>query len=235
MSVTNTPTRPVVSTSEPTPEPHRSRLQLSATQLVASALAAVTATVAASYLGVSGTVIGAAVASVITVSGNAIYGHSLRRTGARVRTAVPIAARWVPESGSAPATAPLPVVTPTQRPRLRGWQRIGIASVGVFVALLAAVTTVELALGRPLSDALRGKQAQGTSLSNETGGNAAPKVTTRTITVTPSVRFTTPTVTQTAPAVTATATPTVTVTPSPSPTSASSTPVAPSSSTTPTP
>ena len=77
---------PRVQSLSPTPaepqtaeRPHR--LQLSATQLIASALAAVTATIAASYLGISGTVIGAAIASVITVSGNAVYSHSFRRTG----------------------------------------------------------------------------------------------------------------------------------------------------------
>ncbi len=57
----------------------RPRLQLSATQIIASALAAVTATFGASYLGVAGTVIGAAVASVLTVVGNAVYSHSLQR------------------------------------------------------------------------------------------------------------------------------------------------------------
>jgi hypothetical protein len=69
----------------------RPRLQLSAAQVLASALAAITATIAGSFLGVNGTVIGAAVASVLTVTANAIYAHSLRRTGERVRTAAPVA------------------------------------------------------------------------------------------------------------------------------------------------
>ena len=85
------------STETPT-RPKGPRLQISATQLIASALAAVTATIAASYLGVSGTVIGAAIASVVTVTGNAVYGHSLHRTSERVRTAVPTTARWLPPS-----------------------------------------------------------------------------------------------------------------------------------------
>jgi hypothetical protein len=61
------------------------RIQLSATQLIASALAAVTATIAASYLGISGTIIGAAIASLVTVTGNAVYSHSIHRTRERVR------------------------------------------------------------------------------------------------------------------------------------------------------
>ena len=74
----------------------RPRIQLSASQVIASALAAITATVAASYLGVAGTVIGAAVASVLTVIGNAVYSHSIQRTGARVRSVVPAAGRFAP-------------------------------------------------------------------------------------------------------------------------------------------
>ena len=64
----------------------RPRLQLSTVQVLASALAAVTATIAGSFLGVNGTVIGAAIASVLTVTANAIYAHSLQRGRERVRT-----------------------------------------------------------------------------------------------------------------------------------------------------
>src|SRR3954453_16825129 len=83
--------------TEPGAAPARGRrFDLSATQVMASALAAITATVAASYLGVSGTVIGAAVASVLTVIGNAVYGHSLRSTGNRVRATAGLPPRAVP-------------------------------------------------------------------------------------------------------------------------------------------
>ena len=88
-------------------EPTRTRIQLSATQVIASALAAITATVAASYLGVAGTVIGAAVASVLTVVGNAVYSHSIQRTSERVRTVVPVAGRLAPRPASAVGRASL--------------------------------------------------------------------------------------------------------------------------------
>lgn len=58
------------------------RLNLTMTQVAASALAACCASIVASYLGVAGTVIGAAVGSVVATTGAAIYGH-LFRTGSR--------------------------------------------------------------------------------------------------------------------------------------------------------
>lgn len=65
----------------------RRRLELSATQLTASVLAAVTAAVAASYLGVAGTIIGAGVVSFATTAGTAIYRHYLARTEEKLRAA----------------------------------------------------------------------------------------------------------------------------------------------------
>ena len=132
--------------------------------------------------------IGAAVASVVTVTGNAVYGHSLRRTGERVREAVPIAGRW-------PAlTAPLGprAAEPTARRRARPrWQRLtpGRRS-AVFVAILAVVTAVELVAGRPLSDLVQGGSARGTSVGDTlTGGSlpATPPRATITETVTPKI------------------------------------------------
>lgn len=199
-------------TRTPAPPPTKpSGLQVSATQLIASALAAVTATIAASYLGVSGTVIGAAIASVVTVTGNAVYGHSLHRTSERVRTAVPTTARWLPpvrpDADPAPP-APPRSGSPLMRP-------LAIAAVGVFAAVLALVTSVELVAGRPLSDLLRGKSGQGTTVFGTTHDvkstptQPAPTVTQAVI---PKVVQITPTVTQTAPPVTKTAAPTVTPT-----------------------
>jgi hypothetical protein len=193
----------------------RPRLQLSATQVIASALAATTATVAASYLGVAGTVIGAAVASVLTVVGNAVYSLSLRRTGQRVRTVVPVAARFVPRGAIRP---PLPVAKPEPRRPRRSWAVFAAASAGVFVGVLAVVTIVELVAGRPLSDVVRGESGSGTSVLGTVGDTTTSHSTTPTpavtVTVTPMVVTSTPTVTVTGTPVTKTATPTTTVTPS---------------------
>jgi hypothetical protein len=208
------------------------RFDLSATQLIATALAAITATIAASYLGVSGTVIGAALASVVSAVGNAVYGHSLRSTSERVRVdRVFLRERRQPGAAAAPGeenvirdgppTLPEPARTPTRsrqaaRPQT-AWRRIAIGSIASFVAVLAVVTGVEVVAGRPLSDLLRGDGGTGTSVFGTAGGPAVtPPAGTPTVTrtVTPSVVVTTPTVTQTAPAVTTTATPTQTAAPS---------------------
>jgi hypothetical protein len=212
------------------------RFDLSATQLIATALAAITATIAASYLGVSGTVIGAALASVVSAVGNAVYGHSLRSTRERVRVDRVLVRERRPHVAAAPsggATAmvdappvlPSPHASRADRPRPRptktsrsdtAWRRIAIGSVASFVAVLAVVTGVEVVAGRPLSDLVRGDGGTGTSVFGTRGDQSTTPAETPTVTrtVTPSVVVTTPTVTQTAPAVTKTATPTPTTAPS---------------------
>jgi hypothetical protein len=76
---------------------------ISFVQVLASALAASTATLALSYLGVAGTIMGAAIASVITVVGNYVYGRSLTRTHKAVKTLAHQAAVMVrPGDGDEP-------------------------------------------------------------------------------------------------------------------------------------
>ncbi|MEP7021561.1 MAG: hypothetical protein ABI808_12975 [Pseudonocardiales bacterium] len=229
--MTSTQTHTPARAQTPQPHPARSaRLQLSATQLIASALAAVTATIAASYLGVSGTVIGAAIASVVTVTGNAVYGHSLHRTSERVRTVVPTTARWLPPVHPDLDPPPVPAEPLPRAPLTR---KLALAAVAVFATVLALVTSVELIAGHPLSDLLRGTSSQGTTVFGtqpESSNEPAQPAPTVTQTVVPKVVLTTPTVTQTAPAVTKTATPTVTPSPpttTPSPTATTPPPTAP--------
>jgi hypothetical protein len=62
--------------------------ELSATQLVSGGLATATATVATSYLGVGGTIVGAAFMSVVTTAGAAVYKHYLDRGRTRTITMV---------------------------------------------------------------------------------------------------------------------------------------------------
>jgi hypothetical protein len=74
------------------------RIDLSATQVIASMLAAMTGAVGASYLGVAGTVIGAAVMSVASTAVAAIYKHYLASSRERLRAAAE-AARMAPLAG----------------------------------------------------------------------------------------------------------------------------------------
>jgi hypothetical protein len=196
------------------------RFELSWTQLIATALAAITATIAASYLGVAGTVIGAAVVSVMSAVSNAVYGHSLRSTHARVREAVPVRRRQTPETATlTPPKLSGGAASNFGRVKVadggRAWRGAALGAVALFVALLTLVTGLELVTGRPLTDLVRGSTGSGTTVFGDAGAAPQPQPTV-TQTVTPSVVVTTPTVTQTAPAVTKTATPTVTPTPTPS-------------------
>ncbi|WP_163506807.1 hypothetical protein [Fodinicola acaciae] len=116
---------------EETPKPSlRERLDLSFSQVLGGALAAVTSAVAASYLGVAGTLIGAALGSVIITVGTSIYKLWLRSTNERLRKVVPVQAlsnlRVVPEdkpsnrrpSNVRGAGAPRPADETTLLPKL---------------------------------------------------------------------------------------------------------------------
>ncbi len=62
-------------------------ISLSGSQLVASVLATLSAAIAASYLGVAGTLVGAAVGSVVSTVGNEVYKHYLIRSQERLKAA----------------------------------------------------------------------------------------------------------------------------------------------------
>src|SRR5262245_25137239 len=151
------------------PTTKRQRLDLTVTQVVASAFAAVTATIGASFLGVAGTVIGAAVASVFTVVANAIYLDSLHRTRDRLADLVP----------GAPSPRAIPWPGARDNPwwrKVRGrpipWRTVAIGAVAVFAVLVGLITAVEAAAGRPLTDLLRNQPGHGTSfLGGDSGGD----------------------------------------------------------------
>ena len=82
-----------MATSAHTPEdpatvaaPHHDRMGVSGSQVAASVLASTSAAVVASLFGVAGTIIGAAVVSVIATVGTAAYGLGIRRTRDRLQT-----------------------------------------------------------------------------------------------------------------------------------------------------
>ena len=162
------PTMTDAKMSQDDPTNHRNRLDLSVAQVVASAFAAVTATVGASFLGVAGTVIGAAVASVLTVVANAIYLASLHRTRDRLAGLAPA------QTGSRATPWPGARDAPWWR-KIRGrpipWRAVGIGAVAVFAVLVGLITVVEAAAGRPLTDILRNQPGHGTSfLGGDSGG-----------------------------------------------------------------
>ncbi len=66
-------------------EREQKAIQLSVTQVVIGALAAVSAEVVGSTFGVTGTLLGAAVTSVVSTVGSALYLHSLEQARTRIR------------------------------------------------------------------------------------------------------------------------------------------------------
>ncbi|WP_435736917.1 hypothetical protein V5D56_19460 [Cellulosimicrobium sp. PMB13] len=216
--------------------------KLSLTQMIASALAAVSTTVLLSYFGIAGTIIGAGAASVITVVANYAYTRSIQKTHEQLK---PVVSHLAPRARG--GTARLPAVPrgddtqPLHRPRTdaaddtatavpRGsvpaddagtssvtvtagapprteddagspdddarpgpWFRLidrygtgkvlAVSAAALFVVVMGVVLVVELAIGKPISDAVRGQEGSGTSISRTT---TADDEGTGTGTVTPS-------------------------------------------------
>jgi hypothetical protein len=174
MTDSTTPARPQPVPAQPDqPE----RLSLSATQIVASGLAAVSATVAASYFGIAGTVIGAGLGSVISVIGSAVYSYSIRQTHSRVRQGLDVAVAHrfsLDRRTSAPGgrtDSRLRTLAAGLRTSVSP-RRLALAAGALFLLVLAATTGFELASGRPLAATVSGKQGTGTSLD---GGHTSSK------------------------------------------------------------
>lgn len=180
-----------------TPEPRPADVaKPSFVQITASVLTALTSTVALSYLGVAGTLIGAAVAAVLTALANYLYTRSLVRTRYVVTTLAPRVVRVpgqtavlpavgsshraadvdlvddVPAEPEVPSSAKTPeaLMAPARRSR----RPYVITGVVTFALIIAAVTIVELGLGKPLADALRGQEGSGTTISGVRPGRSTP-------------------------------------------------------------
>jgi hypothetical protein len=149
-----------------TQDSNERKLDLSLSQVVGGALAAVTAAAVGSRLGATGTLIGAAVASVIAAVAGAIYTASLRHTHERVRTVwtgrlnaeTPTAVEVISDRPEANAAS----APPQRTGRLVGWRRevtelqlpwrsVAIGALVAFGVAAAAVTALELVSGQALS------------------------------------------------------------------------------------
>ena len=119
-------------------------VQLSVVQVLAGALASVSAAVVASTFGLAGTLIGAAVTSVVATTAGALYTHSLERARARIRI------RRDPRTGRLERE----VVRPPEAPPTISWGLVAGAAALVFVLAIGAVTAVELAARKPVASLL---------------------------------------------------------------------------------
>lgn len=157
-------------------------------QALAGGLAAMSSAVLLSTIGVAGTIIGAAVGSVVFTIGSAVYSHYLVVSRERVAAARAAArraaqtlgkARWTSTvSDTAAARADREVAQSQRQLReaeadkdrpvrwrelLQGlpWKRGLVASAGVFILVMGTIVTFEMLTGRALSSYTGGTQADG--------------------------------------------------------------------------
>ena len=184
---------------------------------IGGALAAVCAAVVGSYLGVAGTLIGAAVASIIGTVGTEIYERSIKKGGQKLQTLAPAFVKAPAAVGTPPVAAATEEDSPshTVPPRqLIRWKRVAVVAGSVFVLAMGALTVFELFTHKSVASTVGNNTKAGSTvgglLNPGTGSATTP-------TPSPSPSSASPTAT-TPPAVAPTTTgptPTVTVTTTP--------------------
>lgn len=164
--MTSTPTSRTPHDSEEGGQPQRG-LGLSAPQVAGSALAAVSAAVAASFFGVAGTIIGAAMASLFATVGSAVYAQTLRRSTDAVR-------RIRPSRDGSSVTVGDPGRLRRWRDALVDlpWKKVLLAAAVVLVVALGAITVFEKLTGSSVSQLTGGSDRSGTSVGSIFGGGS---------------------------------------------------------------
>jgi hypothetical protein len=184
------------------PQAHGHRLKLSPSQVAASSVAACSSAPVASFLGVAGTIGGAAIGSVVATTGTAVYGHALRRGGTKIAerlgpdtvaadeaeservTRAQAGIASTPEAdGLAAAIARATSAGPSRTPPKTG-HRKSIALAAAMLAVFGAAIIVGLLAGGPIRQAGTGYNftrpqsvTRGPSATPSTGSPAATATT----------------------------------------------------------
>lgn len=162
------------------PEENREpRLGVTPAQVAGSALAAISGAVFASWAGTTGTIIGAALGSVIATVGSATYTWSLRRTSHVVRERAARVRRVTLSGGALPRTVSEGPMRDPDEPRDTEepeesrfpWGRVAAAAGIVLVLALAGITLFEAITGRPVSSLVGQDHGQGTTLGHVVGSD----------------------------------------------------------------
>ncbi|MFG6192193.1 hypothetical protein [Nonomuraea sp. JJY05] len=135
------------------------RLVLSVPQIVGSAMAAVTAAVAASYLGVAGTVIGAAVMSFASTVATDVYTHCLKRTGDKVKQhTVSVWQERTAEAGDATLRRFAQAMASVgELGKALSWAKLGAAAALVFCVSMGGILTYQVIVDQTVADQVTGK------------------------------------------------------------------------------
>ncbi|GIM91793.1 hypothetical protein [Paractinoplanes toevensis] len=136
---------------------------------IAGVLAAVSAAVIGSFLGVAGTLVGAAVASLIGSVGTEIYHRSIDRGRKKIQgTFLAPAAVGTPPVEAAAEEKPSAPPTPT---RIR-WARVAMVAGALFVLAMGTLTVAELVSGKSIADATGGNTSGSTTVSSFLSGKS---------------------------------------------------------------
>jgi hypothetical protein len=152
-------------------------------KVIAGTLAAVSAAVVGSFLGVAGTLIGAAVASMIGSIGTEIYERSLHRGAKKLQTLAPTFIK-APAAVGTPAVAaageddrPSHTVPEPARARQIRWGRVAVIAGAVFALAMGSITAAELITGESVQSAVGGASNSGTTVGDILNGDAKSKPT----------------------------------------------------------
>ena len=156
---------------------------ISVTQVVAGALAALSGSVIASFFGVAGTVVGAAVVSVVATVGAALYSYSFHWVTRQVSPLPGSSERSLkrrPGSDLGLTSEATPdgrgVATIREGLRHLRWRQVALAALAAFVLAMAALTVIELVARGPISSLVPGGgPSGGTSVGDFLGGGGTER------------------------------------------------------------
>jgi hypothetical protein len=174
--------------------------QLRVPKLLAGALAAVSGAVVASFFGIEGTLIGAALVSLLVAPAEALYTHSLASAHRVARRSL---VRRVGEQAGASQEGTSQEGTSQAHPQPIRWQRVAVAAVAAFGLAVGAITGVEAVANQPLASLVgsRPRPEGSTSVGAVVDGadRSAPPATRAPATSTTSPSSSVPAPTTTAP------------------------------------
>jgi hypothetical protein len=136
--------------------------QLRVPKLLAGALAAVSGAVVASFFGVEGTLIGAALVSMLVAPAEALYTHSLASAHKVARRSL---LRRVGDQADAGEDGASEEGESQAQPQPIRWQRVAVAAVLAFGIAVVAITVVEAVANQPLASLVGSRPRQGGSTS----------------------------------------------------------------------
>jgi hypothetical protein len=140
--------------------PDRVRSGIDIPKTIAGALAAVCAAVIGSFLGVAGTLVGAALASIIGSVGTEVYHRYLNKGAQKLQTlAVPAfvkapAAIGTPEVAAASEEDSPSHTVPEQPLRKIRWGRVAMVAGALFVLAMGTLSVAELITGKSVASAV---------------------------------------------------------------------------------